>query len=88
MLLLDVSLLKISDIVLKRLQGIDFGHGLVLTPFEVDFRLELLVLHVLSLPDGHIDCPFLHILSLPLFPELFRLLEIIPLLLIELLPQK
>ena len=83
---LKIFPLELSNIVFKRFHSIDLCHSLIVTLLELNFWSKLLIFGDLSLSDCHVCSPFLQVLSLPIFAKGMSPFEILPLLLIKLLP--
>lgn len=86
-LFFQVLFLKLVDVIIDWFHSVDLSHCFVLTFFQLNFALVFLIFGNFILSNSSTNSPLLKTLSLPIFPKLMSPLQILPLLLIKLLPQ-
>ena len=85
---LEMFIFEISYILVQGGHGVDLGHSLILNFLKLYSGFEPFIFGNLSLPNSHVDFPFLPVLSLPLLSKISWFFVILYLLISKLRSQK
>ena len=81
---LEMFVFEISYVLVQGRHGVDLRHSLIVTFLKLYSGFEPFIFSNLSLPNGHVDFPFLPVLGLPLFSKISWFLVILDLLISKL----